>query len=114
MVPAAPAGRRVAALAIGFFLRFGQKSQHRRVEFLRVLDLHRVITTWQNGQAGTGNRCRDLLAEQDRHAAEDVAQAVFLVMARKAAQKARDKFDVAVCEPNFHDRIRKVLKTPRP
>jgi glycosyltransferase involved in cell wall biosynthesis len=30
-------------------------------------------------------------------------------MARKAAQRAREQYDVAVCEPRFHERVRKVL-----
>jgi glycosyltransferase involved in cell wall biosynthesis len=34
-------------------------------------------------------------------------------MAHAAAQKARERFDVAVCEPLFHERIRKILVAKR-
>jgi glycosyltransferase involved in cell wall biosynthesis len=34
-------------------------------------------------------------------------------MANKAAQKARERFDVSVCDPQFHERVRAALAARR-
>jgi glycosyltransferase involved in cell wall biosynthesis len=57
----------------------------------------------QRDPRGLADAIRALLADP----------ALRLAMAQKAAQKARERFDVAVCEPLFHDRIRAVLAAAR-
>ena len=57
----------------------------------------------QRDPRGLADAIKELLA--------DPAQR--LAMSQRAAQRARERFDVAVCEPLFHDRIRTLLQAAK-